>query len=94
MITPLSYDEFFAEFNRLCNRREVDRLAMVVCPKCKGLARLVALLTHPTRGFSFSEINCGRCGELYLGIRIRGTPNPETPRRGWRSTINEGGAEP
>jgi len=47
---------------------------MVVCPTCKGPARQVAILTHPTKGFSFSEINCGRCGEFYLGIKIKGAP--------------------
>ena len=80
--TPLSYDEFFAKFNQLCNRREVGGSVMVICPGCKGPARLVALLTHPTRGFSFSEINCGRCGELYLGMKIETPAESERKEAG------------
>jgi len=68
MVKPLSKEEFFRQFEKICNKRVAE--GKVKCAGCGGEAKLVAILTLPGRG-DFTEINCPRCGEMYIGIDVR-----------------------
>lgn len=69
---PMSQSEFFRTFNAICNRQLVGHPIATKCPMCKDDAKLIALLTHP-RGAVFSELDCPRCGQMFRGIKIRGS---------------------